>query len=211
MLLGCDTSKMAAEPKPAGVVGERVAANLRRLRRGTSTYELSRLLAEIGWEIRANGLTRIENGSRRVDVDDLVALSVALDCSPNRLLMPPMTRDDPPGTARASLLVGDIAVTVRDMWVWATGERPLARLQRMPDGALLPGRRPSGQEVAAFAVENQPHHFADVEDVEDAEGIVSAIGGALAVAHSRGVPMSKIRATIDQALEDVEAADDGEG
>jgi hypothetical protein len=143
VLLGCDTSKMAAEPRPAGVVGKRVAANLRRLRRGTSTYELSRQLAEIGWEIRANGLTRIEAGSRRIDVDDLVALSVVLGCSPNRLLMPEADDELVP-------LVGNVEATGKDAWAWAAGEKPLGYDRPSPSGW-------------AFIVENQPQHYGHLD------------------------------------------------
>lgn len=50
--------------------------------------ELSRKLAEMGREIPPLGLRRIETGERRVDVDDLVALALALDLSPLALLLP---------------------------------------------------------------------------------------------------------------------------
>ena len=50
--------------------------------------ELSRRLAELGREIPSLGLRRIEAGERRVDVDDLVALALALDVAPVALLFP---------------------------------------------------------------------------------------------------------------------------
>ena len=65
-----------------------MAANLRRMRRERelTTAALSQRLAEIGHPIAATGITKIEMGDRRVDVDDLVALAAALDTTPNQLL-----------------------------------------------------------------------------------------------------------------------------
>lgn len=50
--------------------------------------DLSAAMGELGWPLAASAISQIENLSRRVDVDDLMALSVALDTSPNTLLMP---------------------------------------------------------------------------------------------------------------------------
>jgi transcriptional regulator with XRE-family HTH domain len=73
-----------------GSTGRQVAANLRRLRdeRGLSTTQLSRLLAEVGRPIQATGITKIEKGLRKVDVDDLFALAYVLDVAPVHLLVP---------------------------------------------------------------------------------------------------------------------------
>lgn len=74
-----------------GKTGRHVAENLLRLRkvRGFSTRQLSARLTELGRTIPASGLTRMELGSRRIDVDDLVALAAALDVEPAQLLLPP--------------------------------------------------------------------------------------------------------------------------
>jgi transcriptional regulator with XRE-family HTH domain len=83
---------------------------------------LSRRLDEAGRPIPALGLRRIENGERRVDVDDLAALAFALGVNPNALLFPPVNSSfygvsitglRRPGTDAAS------------MWQWANGERPI--------------------------------------------------------------------------------------
>jgi hypothetical protein len=71
-----------------GVFGLAVAANVRRFRGDTSYAELSRRLAEIGRPIPPLGLRHLEAGSRRIDVDDLVALALALDVTPIALLAP---------------------------------------------------------------------------------------------------------------------------
>lgn len=71
------------EPVNLGATGELVRANVRRIRtaRGLTYAELSRRLERIGRPIAPLGLTRIETGFRRVDVDDLIALTQALSCT----------------------------------------------------------------------------------------------------------------------------------
>ncbi len=53
-----------------------------------SYAELSRRPEELGRPIPPLGLTRIRDGKRRIDVDDLIALALALDVSPAVLLLP---------------------------------------------------------------------------------------------------------------------------
>jgi transcriptional regulator with XRE-family HTH domain len=50
--------------------------------------ELSRQLADMGRKTPPVGLGRIESGERRLDVDVLIALAVALGVSPTTLLTP---------------------------------------------------------------------------------------------------------------------------
>lgn len=75
---------------PLGATGETVRINIRRLREAQNLgyAAFSRRLKDIGRTIPELGLRRIEEGDRRVDVDDLMALSVALGVSPLALLMP---------------------------------------------------------------------------------------------------------------------------
>ena len=60
-----------------GPTGVTVAENIRRLRedRNLGHTDLSRLLADHGRDIAPLGLRRIEEKTRRVDVDDLMALA----------------------------------------------------------------------------------------------------------------------------------------
>jgi 8-oxo-dGTP diphosphatase len=76
---------------PLGPVGGYVIVNLTQLREDRKlTYRgLSDRLEKLGRPIPTLGLSRIEKGNRRVDVDDLVALAVALEVSPGALLLPP--------------------------------------------------------------------------------------------------------------------------
>lgn len=71
--------------------GRSVAANILRLRkaRGLTVKSLSMRLTNGGRSIPPSGLTRIELGGRRVDVDDLVALAAALEVEPSQLMLPP--------------------------------------------------------------------------------------------------------------------------
>jgi hypothetical protein len=80
---------MAGKKSDLGPTGIDLSHTVRRLR-GELTYnELSRRLTDIGRDIPPLGLRRIEAGTRRVDVDDLMALAVVLGVSPIALLTPP--------------------------------------------------------------------------------------------------------------------------
>jgi transcriptional regulator with XRE-family HTH domain len=89
-----------------------------------------------------SAVTKIEQGTRRVDADDLVALALALGVTPNRLLLPDMetaVSEDERGT---ELTPGKI-VLWREAWAWALGEEPLD----VGDG----------RATSAFRRENRPH------------------------------------------------------
>lgn len=81
---------MAGKQMDLGPTGETVRDNVSRLRRGRDlTYvDMSRELEELGRRIPPLGLRRIENGERRVDVDDLVALARVLWVDPVTMLLP---------------------------------------------------------------------------------------------------------------------------
>src|SRR5947207_8943095 len=88
---------MADEQRAAlGPAGEVVAQNVRRIREGQRlTYVgLAERLTEAGRPIAVLGLRRIERGERRIDIDDLLALAVALRVAPVDLLVPNSARDD---------------------------------------------------------------------------------------------------------------------
>jgi transcriptional regulator with XRE-family HTH domain len=117
---------MAATKKPTelGPVGRRVAENVRALRReqGVGQAQLADRLEELGRPLLSTGVSKLEAGTRRVDVDDLVALSVALGVNPSRLLLP-VTDDDE-----------DVELTPNrcapgwSVWDWADGRAPLPTL-----------------------------------------------------------------------------------
>lgn len=141
-----DAAKVTAnptppEPKPTGwgPVSRYVADNLVRLRadRSFSTTRLSAALKEIGHAIPATGITRIEKGQRRVDVDDLVALAVALRVSPTALLLPPTVVGEVE-------VAGSKSVKALDAWLWMNGQRPL--------------ESPEGEEQAGAAIDDHQIH-----------------------------------------------------
>lgn len=110
-----------------GATGETVAANIARARKGQqiSLQELESRLIELGRRISFSGLSKIERGERRVDVDDLMAIAVALDVSPLGLLLP--VDQEPAATVDASGARGSLAL----FWMWALGEKtPFTRDDR---------------------------------------------------------------------------------
>ncbi|MBU4214303.1 MAG: helix-turn-helix transcriptional regulator [Actinobacteria bacterium] len=83
---------MAGKGIEIGPTGDTVRHNIARVRRarGLAYTELSKQLAEAGRLIPPLGLRRIEDGERRVDVDDLVALAAVLWVDPVVLMAPPL-------------------------------------------------------------------------------------------------------------------------
>lgn len=88
--MGADFPIMGTRAVASGPIGERIRHRVAALRedRRLTLAQLSERLGELGRPILPSGLSKIENGERRVDVDDLVALALALDTTPNALLLP---------------------------------------------------------------------------------------------------------------------------
>ena len=76
---------------PLGPAGNNVRRNIRRLReqRQWSYREVEERLSRAGRPISTLGLSAIDTGERRVDVDDLVALAGIFDLTVGELLLPP--------------------------------------------------------------------------------------------------------------------------
>lgn len=114
---------MATREIERGPAATQVSENIAQLRewRGLTLAELSARLVLLGRPIIATGLHKIEKGTRRVDVDDLVALALALGVTPTRLLLPPAP--DPEG--------GPVELTTKRSvpwgraWAWASGQEAL--------------------------------------------------------------------------------------
>src|SRR5450631_4458968 len=108
---------MAGRVRGAGPSSERVAANLRRIRREReiTTAALAKRLAALGHPIADTGITKIEKGMRGVDVDDLTALAVALEVTPNLLLLPEM---DAAAVNASYMVTPGTPNTSRQMWAW---------------------------------------------------------------------------------------------
>ncbi len=140
---------MAIRAIEISAIGRRVAENLTALRehRRLSQAELSELINRLGRQMASDSISKIEKLGRRVDVDDLVALAVALDTTPNRLLLP--------GNAAETEIVQltpEFSVSALDAWKWARGRRPLPVETAPPDRQIL--TREDRERL--FARENQP-------------------------------------------------------
>src|ERR1700722_6018700 len=116
--------RMTGIAKQLGPTGRRVAVAIWRVRRwnAVTTAELSRRLTALGQPIPDTSITKTEKGTRRVDVDDLVALAVALGVTPNTLLLPEVGYL---GSTDTHLLTPVVSGTAEELWQWAQGERPL--------------------------------------------------------------------------------------
>ncbi|WP_337456600.1 helix-turn-helix domain-containing protein [Prescottella sp. D32] len=143
------TSVMSDKKNPLGPMGEAASMNVARWRteRGLSIAELSRRLTAIGRPIPPLGLSRIEKGDRRIDVDDLVALAIALEVSPNTLLMQGGTDGD-----REVHPTATITSTARELWFFLDGMRSLT------DGGL------------DFVVHSQPEFLSPVPSLRRRTG-----------------------------------------
>lgn len=112
----------ARKPKRVtiGPTGETVRANIAAIRkeRGLTLRGLSELMADLGWPMSNSSLSQIEKGSRRVDVDDLMALAAALDVSPNTLLMPAGLDTD-----REVKASGIQSISAKNLWYFLEGMR----------------------------------------------------------------------------------------
>jgi 8-oxo-dGTP diphosphatase len=107
-------------PIPLGPVGGYLIRNISLLR-GRLTYkELSDRLDQLGRSIPTLGLSRIEKGNRRVDVDDLVALAIALGVNPVALLVPEDAEPD-----EEIELTAEVRVPARVARDWVNGRIPL--------------------------------------------------------------------------------------
>ncbi|MFM9634758.1 helix-turn-helix domain-containing protein [Streptomyces galilaeus] len=104
---------MAARAIQIGEAGERLAAAIatHRQRRGWDQRHLAEQVTAAGRAMSASVLGKVEAGSRRVDVDDLVAIAAALDVPPQQLLpgddtavSDPFEAASAPGPVRARVL-----------------------------------------------------------------------------------------------------------
>jgi transcriptional regulator with XRE-family HTH domain len=111
---------MAGKEIFEGATGRTVRENIRRVReeRDMTWAQMSRFLDKAGRPIAPLGLRRVEEGARRVDVDDLMAIAVVLDVTPNELLLPAQ----PSGPVDITGAAGRDSEHLR---AWANGHAPL--------------------------------------------------------------------------------------
>ena len=117
-----------------GPTATTVAANVKRLREqlNLGLRALAQRLADVGRPLTHAALDKIERGTRRVDVDDLMALAAALDVSPATLLMPPIVPVEgvpklayrPEWDAPAEVTGLPKDVDANTLWMWLTAQAP---------------------------------------------------------------------------------------
>lgn len=142
---GAEGAAKTERPRRAnelGPTGARLTENLKRLRESlplTTEQLADRVTNDYGRPMRANTITKIEKGQRRVDVDDLVALALALETRPDALLLPPTIAGD------HLQLTEKKVTTAFGAWRWANGAQPLD----VPEGD-------DGTALARFQERAQP-------------------------------------------------------
>jgi transcriptional regulator with XRE-family HTH domain len=201
-----------------GPTGERVAENIRKLReaRGKmSTRLLAERMKELGRPIPPTGITRLEARQRRVDSDDLAALSLALGVTPNRLLLPV--------DGSEAAVTPTVEVSQAIAWEWAEGRSPLLKAVNMLDG----GDQPVGETMDDFQRHARPaelrlrdQHTAMQAARDVLEGIARLLGAksgflSLSSDSSATEPLMKdlLRLHLNRLIAEVEAlveAPDGE-
>lgn len=136
-----------------GPAGQRVAKNVAALReaRHLTRQAVADRMNAVGRQLIATAIDKIERSSRRVDVDDLVALAVALDVSPNRLLLAPGADD-----SERIDITAEVSASEAEAWRWASGEQ---RLPRLPFEVLdkRSGAFADLADVERFRIESRPH------------------------------------------------------
>lgn len=187
---------MPGKKLPLGPTGERVLDNVIRLRGRISYRELSERLTALGRPIPTLGLSRVERGERRIDADDLVALALALDVSPNALLMPPTARQDV-----AVALAPNATASEVTAWRWATGDSEFPANPWADDHGVALDLDSTGRPER-FRRENRPHdppNDTDIRDVVKHEREAEDVMAAVSALRARGVSLKSIVGWLETA------------
>lgn len=106
---------MAPKKPQLGASALTVAENVTRCRKraGHTMRSLADEMTSHGFPMSHSVVSQMENGARRIDVDDLMALAFVLKTSPTSLLMPNTPGRDDQVTATA---VG--TTSAQNLWKW---------------------------------------------------------------------------------------------
>ncbi|MEU0588276.1 helix-turn-helix transcriptional regulator [Streptomyces sp. NPDC006132] len=124
---------MATNAVQPGPTSKRVAENIAHWRkaRGLQQKDLSQRMAEVGRPMLPTVISKIERGDRRIDIDDLVALSLALRVGLLRLLLPATDPDE-----RVEL-TDSMTLSAQDAWECLEGDKPHRKAEVDEHGDLL--------------------------------------------------------------------------
>lgn len=141
---------MAGVKNELGPTGRALAEVVRKRREdlGLTYAQLSRKLTKNGRDIPTLGLRRIESCQRHVDVDDLVALAVALEVAPATLMMPPRAV----AGKEVEVTGYHSVIPAERLWNWLTASYPLSGPVMSFYGAALPHWERSDMEERIGAV-----------------------------------------------------------
>jgi transcriptional regulator with XRE-family HTH domain len=197
------TANMAGRAKEPGPTSVRTARNLKQVRqeRGVSYAELSRRLKALLHPILDTGIMKIEKGERRVDVDDLVALALALGVTPNTLILPGL---DIPGMTVTYALTPAVAGNWVALWQWAQGERHPGIPIEGAHSWLGDGEHPD----LLFSLNNRPYltsrtlrdEIADSSARRLPEGVFENLLAAVLRALAAGADPTWVRRVVELAL-----------
>ncbi|WP_433681926.1 helix-turn-helix domain-containing protein [Nocardia sp. CA-119907] len=155
-----------------GPTAETVRRNVQRIRKaqGLTLRDVAERLAKTDRKMAHNTISDIENGGRRADVDDLMTLALALNTTPNALLLPP-TED---GTRMVRITCAGWQ-NAAGVWEWARGEKALPVPKQPPGGVdrasaqLQLNSNPAIQDIADQPnIETNPIDAND-EDSDDGD------------------------------------------
>lgn len=107
---------------PAGNTNAHVAANLRSARQaiGMDLRTFAEQVRAAGRAMSPSALSKIENGDRRVDVDDLTVLAYILQTTPAALLTPPEGAPPPTGVPTERFNTEELRAWVRGQTKFTT-------------------------------------------------------------------------------------------
>lgn len=110
-----------------GATAETVSANVKRLRKeqNLGLRGLSNKLGEVGRALGHSAVDQIEKGTRRVDVDDLMALAAALGVSPITLLLPRNAAGADDAHLAVTVPGEDDPIPAGRLWLWLKADAPL--------------------------------------------------------------------------------------
>ena len=156
---------------PPGPTCEHVAANLKRIRegKGLGLRPLADKVKALGREISPSGISKIETGIRRVDVDDLAVLAYALGTTPVELLTPPEPEALPTGVPAGAFhpeeveawLHGQVALTPERLVLFWTERAMYTRHQIRVQQRLMKDYAEQGHGLST--VEDYQRRIAELE------------------------------------------------